>query len=98
MKRHICSFTPTVGSGYPGQQRDIQGDRMTVNDVRDIVEAAETDPSLHSFESEHHASLHLLTCGQTWRVFISERGQLHEKFAGGAVADRRPAIIDGPHL
>jgi len=29
---------------------------------------------LYSFESERHESLCLLAFGQTWKVFISERG------------------------
>jgi hypothetical protein len=51
---------------------------MRVSDVREIVVTAQVDPRLYSFESEQHESLCLLPFGQTWRVFISERGQRRE--------------------
>jgi hypothetical protein len=52
---------------------------MRVSDLRDIVKAAQIDPTLYSFEGERHESLCLLAFGQTWKVFISERGQRHEE-------------------
>jgi hypothetical protein len=48
---------------------------MRVSDVREIVESAQVDPQRYSFDSEQHESLCLLAFGQTWKVFISERGQ-----------------------
>ena len=47
---------------------------MQVADVREIVALAQINPMLYSFESERHESLCLLAFGQTWKVFISERG------------------------
>ena len=52
---------------------------MRVADVREIVEAAKVDPTLYSFESERHESLSLLAFGQTWKVFLSERGERYEE-------------------
>jgi hypothetical protein len=45
----------------------------------DAPTATSRDPTLYSFEGERHESLCLLDFGQTWRVFISERGQRHEE-------------------
>jgi len=47
---------------------------VQVAEVREIVALAQIDPSLYSFESEQHESLCLVAFGQTWKVFISERG------------------------
>jgi len=52
---------------------------MKVSDVREIVEAAHVDPLRYSFESEQHESLCLLAFGQTWKVFLSERGNRYEE-------------------
>jgi hypothetical protein len=52
---------------------------MRVSDHREIVESAQIDPRLYSFDSEQHESLCVLAFGQTWRVFISERGQRQEE-------------------
>ena len=52
---------------------------MTVIDVREIVQSAQVDPRLYSFESERHEALCLLAFGQDWKVFLSERGQRHEE-------------------
>jgi len=37
------------------------------------------DHRLYSFESERHEALCLLAFGETWKVFLSERGQRHEE-------------------
>jgi len=52
---------------------------MMVNDVREIVQSAQVDPRLYSFDSERHEALCLLAFGQTWKVFLSERAQRHEE-------------------
>jgi hypothetical protein len=52
---------------------------VRVADVREIVEAARVDPMYYSFEGERHDALCLLAAGQTWHVFLSERGQRHEE-------------------
>ena len=52
---------------------------MKMPDVRDIVESARVDPTVYSFESESHEALCLLAFGQTWHVFVSERGVRHEE-------------------
>lgn len=52
---------------------------MRVSNLRDIIKAAQIDPTLYSFEGERHESLCLLAFGQSWKVFISERGQRHEE-------------------
>lgn len=52
---------------------------MTVSDVREIVESARVDPRLYSFDAERHEALCLLAFGQSWKVFLSERGQRHEE-------------------
>jgi hypothetical protein len=52
---------------------------MKVSDVREIVEAGRVDPTYYSFGSESHEGLCLLVLGQTWHVFLSERGQRYEE-------------------
>lgn len=52
---------------------------MRVADIREIVESARVDPRYYSFEGERHEALCLLAEGQTWHVFLSERGQRHEE-------------------
>lgn len=52
---------------------------MTVSDVREIVQSARVNPRLYSFDSERHEALCLLAFGQSWKVFISERGNRHEE-------------------
>jgi hypothetical protein len=52
---------------------------MRVADARDIVEAAKIDPTFYSLEGERHEALCLLAFGQTWKVFISERGTRWEE-------------------
>ena len=51
---------------------------MRVADVREIVESAGIDPTYYSLDGERHEALCLLAAGQTWQVFLSERGQRHE--------------------
>jgi hypothetical protein len=52
---------------------------MTVEDVKEIVEQAQIDPTYYSFDSERHESLCLLPFGKSWKVFLSERGQRYEE-------------------
>jgi hypothetical protein len=52
---------------------------MTVSDVQEIIESAQMDPRRYSFDSERHEALCLLAYGQTWKVFLSERGQHYEE-------------------
>jgi hypothetical protein len=52
---------------------------MRAADAREIAIAAQVDPTLYSFESEKHEALCLLAFGQTWHVFVSERGQRYEE-------------------
>lgn len=42
--------------------------------MREIVHAAQVDPTYYSFEGQRHDALCLLAEGQTWHVFLSERG------------------------
>jgi len=52
---------------------------VRVSDVREIVQLAQVDPRLYSFESEQHDSLCLIPSGQSWHVFVSEKGNRHEE-------------------
>jgi hypothetical protein len=52
---------------------------MRVSDAQQIAASAQIDPTLYSFESERHEALCLLAQGQSWHVFISERGQRYEE-------------------
>jgi hypothetical protein len=52
---------------------------MNARDVREIVEAAHVDPTYYSFVGDRHEALCLLVQGQTWHVFISERGRRYEQ-------------------
>ncbi len=52
---------------------------MRVADALEIAMTARIDPALYSVESEKHEALCLLAQGQTWCVFLSERGQRHEE-------------------
>lgn len=52
---------------------------MRSSDVREIVEAARVDPAYYSFDGERHEALCLLVEGQTWKVFLSERGKRYEE-------------------
>ena len=60
---------------------------MRVSDVQEMVRSAQVDPRLYSFDSEQHESLCLLAFGQTWKVFISERGQRYEEQTFGTEDD-----------
>jgi hypothetical protein len=52
---------------------------VTRNDLIEIVRAARIDPTYYSFDGERHEALCLLAEGQTWHVFLSERGKRHEE-------------------
>jgi hypothetical protein len=52
---------------------------MRVEDVKEIIGSAHVDPMYYSFDGERHEALCLLEEGQTWRVFLSERGQRYEE-------------------
>ena len=51
---------------------------MKVSDLREVVRAARVDPSYYSFDGDRHEALCILAAGQTWHVFLSERGQRYE--------------------
>jgi hypothetical protein len=50
-------------------------------DVREIVEMAHVDPLYCSFDGDRHEALCILAEGQTWKVFLSERGTRYEEKA-----------------
>jgi hypothetical protein len=52
---------------------------VKVTDAQVIAEAARVEPTAYSFESERHEALCLLAFGQTWKVFVSERGARDEE-------------------
>ena len=52
---------------------------MRLNDVREIVESARVDPTYFSLDGERHEALCLLAHGQSWQVFLSERGERYEE-------------------
>ena len=52
---------------------------MRLSDLREIVEAARVDPAYYSLEGERHEALCILPAGQTWHVFLSERGSRFEE-------------------
>ena len=52
---------------------------MRVADVQEIVEAARVDPTYYSFTGDTHEALCLVADGQTWKVFLSERGSRYEE-------------------
>jgi hypothetical protein len=54
---------------------------MRVTDAREIAEAAHVDPTYYCFDGERHEALCILTEGQTWKVFLSERGKRHEEYS-----------------
>ena len=54
---------------------------MRMSDARDIVKAARVDPTYYSFDGDRHETLCLLAEGQTWKVFLSERGSRFEERA-----------------
>lgn len=49
--------------------------------MHEIVELARVDPTYYSFDGDRHEALCLLAEGQTWKVFLSERGQRREEQA-----------------
>jgi hypothetical protein len=52
---------------------------VRVSDLREIIQAAHVDPAYYSLEGERHEALCILSSGQTWLVFLSERGNRHEE-------------------
>jgi len=52
---------------------------MRVTDVSEVLHNAEVDPTYYSVGSERHEALCILAEGQTWHVFIGERGTRHEE-------------------
>jgi hypothetical protein len=52
---------------------------VRLSDVREVVRAAQVPPDTYSLDGERHEALCLLAIGQTWYVFLSERGQRHEE-------------------
>lgn len=51
---------------------------MRAADALEIAEAARVDPTVYSFDGDRHEALCLLAHGQTWHVFVNERGGRHE--------------------
>jgi hypothetical protein len=54
---------------------------MNVADVREVVQAARVDPTYYSLDGERHEALCLMSRGQRWYVFLSERGERFEERA-----------------
>jgi hypothetical protein len=52
---------------------------MKVEDVREILHLAQVDPTYYSLDGETHEALCLLSRGQEWQVFVSERGERVEE-------------------
>jgi len=52
---------------------------VRVSDAREIVELAHVDPDYYSLDGSWHDGLCLLASGQTWLVFVFERGGRHEE-------------------
>jgi hypothetical protein len=50
-----------------------------MNDAREIVEAAHVDPTYYSVDGDRHEALCIVASGNTWQVFLSERGSRHEE-------------------
>jgi hypothetical protein len=48
-------------------------------DVKEIVALAQIDPGLYSFDGERHEALSLVPWGQSWQVFLSDRGARYEE-------------------
>jgi hypothetical protein len=54
---------------------------VRIDDVREIVEAAQVDRAYYSLDGDQHEALCLLAIGQQWHVFLSERGNRFENQA-----------------
>lgn len=52
---------------------------VKASDAREIVELAQVDPSLYSFEGNKDEAVCLLAWGQVWQVFIGSRGSRIEE-------------------
>lgn len=52
---------------------------MQLDDVREIAQAAQVDPTYFSLDGERHEALCLIAHGQSWHVFLSERGERYEE-------------------
>jgi hypothetical protein len=48
-------------------------------DLAEILAKAQIDPTLYSLNGDRHEALCVLAEGQTWKVFLSERGQRYEE-------------------
>ena len=48
-------------------------------DAVEIAGLAGVDPRVYSVEGERHEALCLVASGQTWHVFLSERGNRYEE-------------------
>ncbi|MDQ1532998.1 MAG: hypothetical protein QOF28_759 [Actinomycetota bacterium] len=55
------------------------GCAVRLADVREIVELAHVDPAYYSLEGGRHEALCILAEGQTWKVFLSERGERRDE-------------------
>ena len=54
---------------------------MNLDDAREIVEAAQIDPTYYSLEGERHEALCIVAERSQWKVFLSERGARYEEIA-----------------
>jgi len=52
---------------------------MKTADLAEVLTLAQVDPTLYNFDGERHEALCLLAEGQTWKVFLSERGLRHDE-------------------
>jgi hypothetical protein len=52
---------------------------MRVADVKEILGSAQVDPTYYSLDGDRHEALCIVAAGQTWQVFLSERGQRYEE-------------------
>ena len=52
---------------------------MKISDAEAIVEAARVDLTYYSFDGDRHEALCVVSSGDEWRVFLSERGSRHEE-------------------
>jgi hypothetical protein len=90
--RDLCALAYRVGTGgdkgrVPNHadvwccRQRRQRDTLPVNrdDAREILEIAQIDPTLYSLEGERHEALSLVPWGQSWQVFLSERGVRYEE-------------------
>jgi hypothetical protein len=52
---------------------------VTADDLVQILRKAQVDPTYYGIFEDRHEALCLVTRGQQWSVFLSERGAHHEE-------------------